>query len=172
MNNTKTNPNEYRIVEFKNISTFDFTPALGAMFDSKHFLIKAGETMNFPYSVGQRLAINLAKAMIISNAPAPKYGEGNDTQISSLVKEGDIEKLVDQILVSEYQEEKKATMTEAEALSARIDELNKRMENMTDTKVSTEGYSDKKEVIEALKAKGVTYNPRKSKEELEALLNE
>lgn len=172
MNNTKTNPNEYRIVTFKNIASFDFTPALGAMFDSKDFLIKAGETINLPYSVGQRLAINLAKAMIISQAPEQKLGEGNDTQVQSLIKEGDIEKIVDKVLVSEYQEEKAHQMSETEALSARIDELNKKLENVVETKISTEGYSDKKEVIEALKAKGVTYNPRKSKEELEALLNE
>jgi hypothetical protein len=172
MNPTKTNPNEYRVVTFKNITSADFTPALGAMFNSKHFLIKAGESMNLPFDVGHRLAINLAKAIIIGAAPAPKYGEGNDTQASSLIKEGDIEKLVEQILVKEYQEEASAVMTAEEKLSARIDELNKKLESVVDTKIGTEGYSDKKEVIEALKAKGVTYNPRKSKEELEALLQE
>lgn len=172
MNNTNKNPNEYRVVTFKNITTADFTPALGAMFNSKHFLIKAGESMNLPYDVGYRLAVNLAKAIIIGASPAPKYGEGNDTQTTSLIKEGDIEKLVEQILVSDYKEEALATMSEEDKLNARIDELNKKLESVIDSKISSEGYSDKKEVIEALKAKGIVYNPRKSKEELEALLHE
>lgn len=166
------NTNEYRVVTFKNITDKDFTPALGAMFNSKHFFIKAGETMNLPYDVGYRLAVNLAKAIIVGAAPAPKYGEGNDTQTSSLIKDGDIESYVNKILISDYQEEKTYQMTAEDKLNARIDELNKKLESAVDTKISTEGYSDKKEVIEALKAKGVTYNPRKSKEELEALLNE
>lgn len=166
------NANEYRVVTFKNITDNDFTPALGAMFNSKHFFIKAGETMNLPYDVGYRLAVNLAKAIIVGAAPAPKYGEGNDTQTSTLMTEKDIQTYVDKILISDYQEEKAYQMTAEDKLNARIDELNKKLESVVDTKISTEGYSDKKEVIEALKAKGITHNPRKSKEELEALLSE
>lgn len=165
---------DYAVVTFTNITQEDFTPALGAMYDSVPFLFKAGESMILPYHAAHRMAVNLAKHIINSGAEPRVFGQGNDTQVMTMVKEGQIEAIVDQILSGQTEDEKPANLTEQEKLALKVKELNDRLDNMSGEtgKQIGEGYKDKKEVIQALKDKGVAFDPRKTKAELETLLAE
>jgi hypothetical protein len=171
--------NDHKVVTFKNIAVFDFTPALGAMFNSRPIFgkvakdrIVVGEELFFPYHIGRRLAINLAKAMLVAVIPPPEYGKGDPAQAGSKSSFGDeeINNLVGKILVSEYSEEKPIQESETDKLLKKFEELNKTVESLKAEKVSVDGFKDKKQVIEELTKKGITFDARKSKAELEKLL--
>jgi len=171
------NINDFKVVTLKNISSFDFTPAFGAMFNSRPIFGKAkagciavGEELIFPYHVGHRLAINLAKKMLIEKDAAPKYGEGDPARSSALFGDEQINTLVGQILISEYQEEKPIQETETDMLMRKFEELNRQVEAMKGEKISPEGFKDKQEVIAELEKRGIVHDKRKNKSELEKLL--
>jgi len=168
---------DYKVVTFKNISDFDFTPALGAMFNSRPIFGKAkqgciavGEELFFPYHIGRRLAINLAKQMLLQTDKAPVYGEGDPSRSASLFGDEQINAKVALILVNEYREEKPAKETETDILLKKFEELNKVVEDLKASKVETQGYKDKAEVIAELEKREITFDRRKSKAELEKLL--
>jgi len=171
--------NDAKVVTFKNIAVFDFTPALGAMFNSRPIFgkveagkIVVGEELFFPYHIGRRLAINLAKAMLVKEIPPPEYGKGDPAQQGSASSFGDeqINALVGRILISEYQEAAPIQESETDKLLKKFEELNKTVESLKAEKVSADGFKDKKQVIEELTKKGITFDARKSKAELEKLL--
>lgn len=175
------NENDYKVVTFKNISDIDFTPVLGAMFDSKPIFgktkegcIAAGEELYFPYHVGKRLAINLAKHILLKRMPLPEVGKGDPSQLgsSASITDEKIDEIVSKILVGEYAEEKPMKETETELMMKKFEELNKTVEALKGTKVASEGYQDKKEVIEELERRGIEHDKRKSKDILEALLKD
>lgn len=170
---------DFKVVTFKNISDFDFTPALGAMFNSRPIFGKAkegciavGEELNFPYHIGRRLAINLAKAMLVKEIPEPVYGTGDPAQHNSKLAFGSeqINAIVAKIFVSEYQEEKPIKESETDILMRKFDELNRRVEELNGQKVSPDGFKDKQEVIAELEKRNVVHDKRKNKAELEKLL--
>ncbi len=172
-----TTINDHKVVTFKNISTFEFTPALGAMFNSRPIFGKAkegcigiGEELFFPYHVGYRLAVNLAKQMLVREDKPVVYGEGDPARSSALFGEEQISKLLPQILVGEYQEEKPIKESETDILMKKFEELNKTVESLKSGSVSSVGYQDKQEVIAELEKRGVVHDKRKSKAELEKLL--
>lgn len=171
---------DFKVVTFKNISDFDFTPALGAMFNSRPIFGKAkekciavGEELLFPYHIGRRLAINLAKQILVKKIPNPEYGKGDPSQQGATGSFGneEINALVSKILLSEYQEEKPIKETETDVLMRKFEELNKKVAELGATAVTPEGFKDKKQVIEELTKRGVTFDARKSKAELEKLLS-
>lgn len=170
---------DFKVVTFKNISDFDFTPALGAMFNSRPIFGKAkagciaiGEELQFPYHIGRRLAVNLAKQMLIRQIPSPEYGKGDPAQQGSSLAFGDeqVNALVAKIFIGEYQEEKPVKETETDILMRKFEELNRQVEEMKGEKVSSDGYKDKAEVIAELEKRGITHDRRKNKSELEKLL--
>jgi predicted dienelactone hydrolase len=175
----ENNEFDFKVVKFKNISDFDFTPVLGAMFNSRPIFgktkagcIEIGEELNFPYHIGRRLAINLAKQMLVKKIPEPVYGTGDPAQHNSKLAFGDedINKLVAQIFVGEYQEEKPIKESETDVLMRKFEELNRQVEALKAEKVTPEGFKDKQEVIAELEKKGIVHDKRKNKAELEKLL--
>lgn len=169
--------NDTKVVTFKNISSIEFTPALGAMFNSRPIFgkVEAGkimpnEELYFPYHIGRRLAINLAKLMLVREMPAPEHGKGDPSVTQKGFGEEQVNALVSQILVSEYSEEKPIKETETDILLRKFEELNKTVEDLKGSKVASDGFKDKKQVIEELTKKGITFDARKSKAELEKLL--
>jgi len=168
-----------KVVKFKNISNFDFTPVLGSMFNSRPIFgktkagcIEIGEELYFPYHIGRRLSINLAKQMLVREIPAPEYGKGDPAQQGSSASFGDeqVNALVSKILISEYQEEKAIKESETDILMRKFEELNKQVSELKAEKVSPEGFKDKQEVIAELEKRGITHDKRKNKAELEKLL--
>lgn len=171
------NENDVKVVTFKNISDLDFTPALGAMFNSRPIFGKVaagkivpGEELLFPYHIGRRLAINLAKLMLVRELPPPDHGKGDPAVVQKAFSDEEIKTLVAKILISEYKEEKPIKESETDILLRRFEELNKTVEALKGEKIVSEGFKDKKQVIEELTKKGITFDARKSKAELEKLL--
>jgi hypothetical protein len=172
--------NDLKVVTFKNISDFEFTPALGAMYDGRPIFGKAGtgispnEELQFPYHVGKRLAINLAKHMLNKLIAAPTYGKGDPAQETSRdgVTDEKINKLVADILIGEYKEEKPMKESETDVLMRKYEELNKTVESLVGggEKVSPTGFKDKQEVIAELEKREIPHDKRKSKEVLLELL--
>lgn len=170
---------DFKVVTFKNISDFEFTPVLGAMFNSRPIFgktkagcIAVGEELIFPYHIGRRLAVNLAKQMLTRKIPAPEYGKGDPAQQGSSSSFGDeqINALVAKIFIGEYQEEKPVKETETDILMRKFEELNRQVEELKGEKVSSDGFKDKQEVIAELEKRGIQHDKRKNKAELEKLL--
>lgn len=176
--------NDFKVVTFKNITDFEFTPALGAMFDSRPIFGKTGsksivpgEEVLLPYHIGRRLAINLAKAIFMKNAPAPEYEKESDKTNKTLYSTDDLNAKVREILVGEYQEEKPIKESETDKLMRQYQELNSLVQGLVKSGVkipeaATPGvYKDKKEVIAELTKREIKHDPRKSKADLEKLLS-
>ena len=77
MNEKVTNPNDFKVVSFHNLTDFGFTPDMACMYDGRPIHgpkggpgISAGETVTVPYHVGKQLSINLAKVALTKTAPA------------------------------------------------------------------------------------------------------
>ncbi len=170
---------DFKVVTLKNISDFDFTPVLGAMFNSRPIFgktksgcIAVGEELNFPYHIGKRLAINLAKQILVRQIPPPEYGKGDPAQQGVIGSFGDeqVSTLVAKIFISEYQEEKPIKETETDILMRKFEELNKQVAELKSEKVSPDGFKDKQEVIAELEKREIPHDKRKNKAELEKLL--
>lgn len=171
--------NDFKIVTFKNISNFDFTPVLGAMYDSRPIFGKTGsksivpgEEIMLPYHVGFRLAVNLAKAIFMKAVPAPEYEKGSDKTEKPVYNDETLAEKVKEILIGEYQEERPIAESETDKLIRKYEELNTLVQTLKgDQKVTPAGYKDKKEVITELEKRGIKHDPRKSKADLEKLLS-
>lgn len=59
------NPNEAKVVRFTNIFDFDYTHAYGGV----PYQLRAGETLLFPWAIGDHLATHLARQALIRKAP-------------------------------------------------------------------------------------------------------
>jgi len=178
MNQIVTDSNDFKVVTFKNIASFEFTPALGAMFNSRPIFGKAGkqsiaigEELLMPYHVGRRLAINLAKAMIVKEAPAPQYEKESDKTGTVLYSQDQVTDLVKKILIGEYEDEKPAAESQTDILLRKYEELNALVNKLQGNKVASTGYKDKSEVIAELNRREIKFDARKSKAELEKLLS-
>lgn len=165
------------IVTIKNISTFDFTPELGAMFGSRPYFVKVGETLQMPEPAGYRMAVNLAKAILNSKIPIAETGKGDDRSSLGVYSEEDVEKLVGTIIIASTREERKPVLSEEERINAKIEELNNlkaQLEDkfLKDTSESpkSEKFVDKSEVIAELEKRGIKFDRRQTKANLEKLL--
>ncbi len=174
MDKTISNPNDLKVVRFVNIASFDFTPELGCMFDSRPLFVAKGEVREFPYHVGNKLATNLAKAMLMSDAPSTDVQNDQKNPIGTpLWAEKSVENLKSQILTELYLESKPIAMSETDRLIAKVAELEQlfKEKNPTPVDVPTSStYKDKQEVIAELTKRGIKFNVRQNKENLEKLL--
>lgn len=167
---------ELVICTFKNVADFDFTPELGAMFGGRPYFVKQGEEILLPEPAAFRMAVNLAKAILIKGMPGPEHGKGDDRSAIGQFNEDNVMKLVDSIIVTTNREEKKPILSEADRIAEKVEELNKFKQDIlaeVEKKLAREtGYKDKGEVIEELEKRGITFDRRKGKTELEKLLVE
>ncbi len=189
------NQNEARVVRLTNIFDFDYTHAYGGV----PYQLRAGETLLFPFAIGDHLATHLARQAIIRKAPTrdenAEDGRGGESKRSdrNLWDDKAIENLKAQIIKDAYVEERTAPLSPAEEYKRKFDELNKQFPGLAPTTpaapsappadndhvapgasqfAAADGkvYQDKAEVIAALQAKGIAHNPRASKANLEKLL--
>lgn len=184
MNEQQPNPNEYKVVSFHNSTDFRFTPEMGCMYNGRAVNgadnepgIAAGETRLMRYDMGQQLALNLAKAVMLRSAP--KTDVANAPQGVSLWSEDGLQKLKASFVSEVYSEERPKAMSEADMLFQKMEELNKLKDKLeqrlaeTEPKEVTSGnsdYQDKAEVIAELEKRGIQHDKRKNKAELEKLL--
>jgi hypothetical protein len=178
-----SNPNDFKVVTFKNGSDFDFTPALGSMFDGNPIFgtsgeaIKIDEEVQLPYHVGNLIAKNLAKAVLNRQSKVDEKGVPTGVPLWS---DTSLEELKQSFLTEMYSEAKPAAVTETDRLMAKVDEYAAMVEKLlpetekedapkedADTK---KVYTDKSEVIAELEKREITFNARTSKADLEKLL--
>jgi hypothetical protein len=179
---TQMNDSDYKIVRITNISDFDFTGDIGARFAGRDFFIPAGGSLLVPQTVGDHLAMHLARQILIRKAPTRDAnqldGKGSDRP---LWDDSAIDEIKAKIMVNVFEEEKKNPLSEAERLAQRVDELNKAVtieggnadaSGITPTDVNNSAlvYKDKAEVIAELEKKGASFDARLSKAKLEELL--
>lgn len=177
------NESDYKIVRITNISDFDFTGELGARFGGRDFFVPAGGSLLVPLTVGDHLAKHLAYQMLIRKAPTRDAnqidGRGSDRP---LWDDAIIAELKSKIMAEVYEEEKKNPLSEADRLAAKVEELNRVVAPDAGGNVDASGlvpvedtasalaYKDKAQIISELKAKGVAFDARASKQKLEELL--
>ena len=177
------NESDYKIVRITNISDFDFTGELGARFGGRDFFVPAGGSLLVPLSVGDHLAMHLARQMLIRKAPTRDAnqldGKGSDRP---LWDDAVISELKSKIMAEVYEEEKKNPLSEADRMAAKVAELNRVVPPEVGGNADASGvvpvedsnsalaYKDKAQIIQELKTKGVSFDARASKTKLEELL--
>lgn len=184
----ENNPNDYKVVTFTNKTDFAFTPEMGCMYDGRPIFgisgasaINAGESIVLPYHVGSLLARNLAKAVMVKRAPTSDQ-PGIPTGVS-LWDETKLENLRQSFLTELYTEHKPAVLSETDRLMAKVEELKnfveKNISPKSDAPVATteevgtatvSAYADKAEVIAELTKRGIKFDARQNKANLETLL--
>lgn len=135
MNQQNSNPNDFKVVDLKNSTDFDFTPDMGCMYDSRPISgiripsgIAAGETVTLPYHVGHRLAVNLAKAVLTRQAPSVDAA-GIPTGVP-LWDPARLEGLKNSFLTDKYTEARPVAQTETDRLMERVEAYKKLVENV------------------------------------------
>lgn len=202
MDNPKiSNPNDFKVVEFHNTTDFDFTPELGAMYDSRPLFVGSGERRQFPYHIGHRLAVNLAKAVLIKGAPLHDPNANVPVGVP-LWGDEKVRALESSFITELYMDEKPIIQSETDRPMSRVVELEKlfnakQAEKPLDapreqvksvaellgaeTPVKDESvevikipakkvYQDKQEVMAELEKRGIIFDRRQKKENLEKLL--
>lgn len=194
-NQPVSNPKDFQVVSFHNSTDFGFTPDMGCMYDGRAINhpsggpgIPAGQSMTLPYHIGHRLAVNLAKMVMVRGAATtPQLDAQGNPMIKSLWDDKGLETLKNTFITDLYSEEKPATESQTDILMAKVEALNKMVLDMQGSKqespvkdevvvssgetVTASGvYQDKAEVIAELTKRGVKFDARKNKAELEKLL--
>lgn len=182
-----TSPNDFKVVEFFNGTDFDFTPELGAMYDGRPLFVGSGERKQFPYHVGHRLAVNLAKAVLIKGAPMHDPTANNPVG-TPLWGDEKLKSLKTSFITELYSDEKPVAVSETDRLMQRVAELEKLFKEKQGDKPVEKGevksvqamvapetlgkktYQDKQEVIAELEKRGVKFDRRSNKDTLEKLL--
>lgn len=184
------NPNDHKVVSFRNSTDFGFTPEMGCMYDGRAINgkngspgIDIGETVILPYHIGRQLALNLAKVAINKTAPATDVA-GIPTGVP-LWDEQRLNKLRDSYLADLYTEEKPVAISETDKLMAKVEEYKKMVEDLVAGKApetpiqnavigamtpASIVYQDKQEVIAELEKRNIPHDKRKNKADLEKLL--
>ena len=171
------NEKDTKIVRFRNIFDFDFTPEMGAMYGGIPYFVPAGGSLLCPLSLAEHLAKHLARHSIIQKAPIRDDneidGKGKDRP---LWDESVIAAIKAKLITEAYTEDRPTQRTEAQVLAERVKALNDAFP-VTEEAAKEEpvvsapaSYKDKAEVIAELKKRGITFNPRLSKANLEKLL--
>lgn len=178
-----SNVNDLKVVSFHNSESFDFTPEFGCMYDGRPVNgksgapgIQAGETVLLPYHVGNRLATNLAKRVFNTSKAATVDPQGIPTGVP-IWNETMLQERANTYLTDMYSEEKPIAQSETDVLMAKVEALNKMVEDLAAKDSSVKGsvaessdYQDKQEVITELEKREIAHDKRKSKAELEKLL--
>lgn len=193
MNNV-SNPNDYKVVDFHNKTDFMFTPAMGCMYDGRPIFgitgapgVAAGESIKLPYHIGHRLAMNLAKVVMLKQAPTVDAA-GIPTGVPLWSTEG-LEALKNTYITEMYSETKPIAVSETDKLLAKVEEYKKAVdsllaekgiaptapiiggnETVSETPKVASAYQDKAEVIAELTKRNIKFNTRSTKAELEKLL--
>ncbi len=188
VNPVVVNPNDFKVVSFHNSEEFGFTPEMGCMYDGRPINgitgapgINAGETITLPYHIGHRLAVNLAKISLLRKAPEiDKAGIPTGVVLWDTVKLESIKEL--------YSEAKPLVQSQTDLLMAKVEEYKKMVETLINKDapavkpveaVTTEAivapaepktFQDKAEVIAELTKRGIKFDARKNKNDLEKLL--
>ena len=187
-----SNPNDFKVVEFRNSADFTFTPEMGCMYDGRPIFgitgapgVNAGESLTLPYHVAQRLATNLAKMVQLKRAPTVDAA-GIPTGVPLWSTEN-LEVLKQSFLKELYTEEKPVAISETDRLMAKVEEYRKMVEDLmakgevpqtspapqpgTEQAPSTvDTYQDKQAVIAELEKRGIAHDKRSTKANLEKLL--
>lgn len=200
MNQTVSNPNDFKVVDFTNRTDFVFTPEMGCMYDSNPIFgisgvngIAPGESKKLPYHVGQRLAINLAKiAMVRGSGDAPQLDANGQPIIKAIWDTSKLESLTKSYITDLYSEDKPVPQTETQKLMAKVEEYKTMVDALISKSTTAQPpadndhilpgaeqfpapdgvtYQDKAEVIAELEKKNIPHDKRKSKAELEKLLS-
>lgn len=186
--------NEARVVVVTNISDFDFTHPYGGI----PYNLPVGKPMLFPYAIADHLATHLARQIILRKAPVRDEnavdGRGGESVRSDrpLWTDETINELKKKIMKDAYEQAPTPQLSDAEIMKQRIDELNREFPvtagaapsaQAPEVLISTDDgikavmptgevitYADKGEVMAALKAKGIVFDARKSRADLEKLL--
>ena len=170
MNPTSVQSNANKIVRVTNISNFDFTPEMGAMYGGVPYFVPAGKSLLMPMPVGKHLATHLARQIMLRKAPTRTDteldGRGSDRK---LWDQAGVHELVAKIVTDVYEEQVAAPQSEAQILAAKVEELNK--SNPSEDPVSASDYKDKSDVIAELQKRNIPFNARLSKANLEKLLD-
>jgi len=174
------NNNTNKVVTFKNDTDFEFTPELGAMYDSQPIFggsgqpLQAGESIVLPWAIGHLMAKNLAKTVLNKGAKVDKAGIPTGEPVWS---EESLEKVKASFLTEMYTEAKEKTLSETEIMMAKIEQYNAAVEVLvpdikekTETEVVESKFSDKSDVIKELETRGIKFNARLGKDKLEELL--
>lgn len=130
LNPQVSNPNDFKVVTFKNPNDFTFTPEMGCMYDSRPIFgitgapgINGGESMILPYHVAHQLAINLAKVSMTRQAPSlDPAGIPTGVPLWDTAK---LENLKNSYLTDMYMEDKPVAQSETDILMAKVEELRK-----------------------------------------------
>jgi hypothetical protein len=178
----------HKVVRFTNRTDFDFTSEMGAMYGGVPYFVPRGKSLLMPKPIAEHLATHLARQSFIQKAPIRDEketdGKGTDRPLWDTVA---LEKRKQMFLSDEYEEEKPTPKSDAELMAEKIKQLN----STFDTEAKTEGepqaltspttsdpvsattspYKDKAEVIAELKKRGIKFDARKNKVELEKLLS-
>lgn len=176
MNPTTIQNNDHKIVRFTNVTNFDFTAEMGAMFGGVPYFVAAGKSMLMPMTVGDHLATHLARQIIIQKAPIrdDKETDGKGS-VHKLWDDKAIDSIKAKIVVQVSEEAAPVVQGEAARLAQKVQELNKDFPPEANVNVPSEtnvnsGYKDKAEVIAELVKRNIKYDARKSKATLEVLL--
>lgn len=158
----------FNTVIFENIADFDFTAQLGAMYGGQEFPVLAGGRLNCPADLGKHLAQALAKQMFLRKDKSAKTFDPNDTTGglgAVLWNDQTLADLAAKMISNPIMAPKPAVLTEAQQTKAKVEELNK-----IEPEISLEGYKDKGQIMDELRKKGVQFDARRSKAELEKML--
>ncbi len=157
-----------KTVVLENIADFDFTPAMGAMYGGIGYPIKSGERLLFPWDLADHLAGALAKQIFLKRDRSASTYDPNDKTggLGAVLWNDDmIAEMKKKMLGDPVLAPKEPNLSEAEKTQAKVNELNK-----AEPEISTIGYKDKAEVILELQKKGIQFDARQSKANLEKLL--
>lgn len=187
-----SNPNDFKVVSFHNKESFVFTPEMGCMYDGRPINgihgspgIDAGETITLPYHIGKLLAKNLAKRVFNTSPAATVDPAGIPTGVP-VWNETKLQELADTYITELYSEAKPIAQSETDRLMAKVEEYKKMVDTLlsvtpkieekvetTEKVVATESpkvFADKQEVIAELEKRGIKFDRRANKANLEKLL--
>lgn len=154
-------------VIFTNTTAVDFTAEMGAMYGGRPFPLRSGEQMTTNLTVAEHLGKHLARQVIMNKFPI--IGDDrkqNDNR--SLWNEDDLTAVANSFIKRIGEIEKPKVLTKDEILLQNTQIINE--SEIIDEPVSETGYKDKKEVVEELTKRGISFDARANKATLEKLL--
>lgn len=181
-----SNPKDYQVVSFHNSTDFGFTPEMGCMYDGRPINgkngspgIDPGETIVLPYHIGRLLAKNLAKR-VFNTSPAATVDEKGIPTGKAIWNETQLQELADSYITEMYSESKPVAQSETDKLMAKVEEYKSMVEKLLPKAAepvvvqavasTSQTFADKQEVIAELEKRGVKFDRRQTKSNLEKLL--
>lgn len=153
-------PNIGRVVNVTNVTDRDFTHK----FNGAPFTVRAGETLTFPWDVGEHLARHLARKILIAgDKGATAYDPKDPTAMNghgSVLWNEDTEKaMMAKILGDSWTVAQKEKKSEIELLKEQIAEMNEWRKTVQPDAAKGAEPKGRKELIEELKKAGGNFEP-------------